>query len=300
MRFNYLMVMRLGLFLILLMIPVCPVCAGIRPSFSVEYSTWHASDIVLVEITSEDGVFSVVEAWKGELQAGERINVPELKPGRGAMPILLYPRTTDNYAVDNLGISERIPRQQVGSQMVLFLKKAESSSGPDGGKSDKSQAKWLPASLLDEMKASAVWINGIHLYCFRQVVNPGASILVSYDLSLAELNKRVHEVAGLQRGLEDVVRIENAGERAEKLKPYARSEIVDARMMAVRELGKCGPSGSVTIRGMLEDPAFGEEARGLVNAYVGAGGESVGEDLNRLLQERAAFWQATAPSLSPG
>ena len=43
---------------------------GIR-SFALDYCSWHATLIVLVEVTPKDAVFSVVESWKGGLQSGE-------------------------------------------------------------------------------------------------------------------------------------------------------------------------------------------------------------------------------------
>jgi hypothetical protein len=50
---------------------------------------------------------------------------------------------------------------------------------------------------------------------------------------------------------------------------------------------------------MLADPAFAE-APELVRSLAEAGGEQVGEELNRCLQKGLTFWQATAPSLSLG
>ncbi len=50
----------------------------------------------------------------------------------------------------------------------------------------------------------------------------------------------------------------------------------------------------------LDDPAFADEAAELVKVFADAGGEAVGEELDKRLQEELAFWQATAPSLSQG
>ncbi len=83
-------------------------------------------------------------------------------------------------------------------------------------------------------------------------------------------------------------------------KPYVRSEVYEAQQLALSELGKCGPSALETIRGMLNDPAFGDEAAELVKAFVEAGGEAVGEELANRLQQELAFWRTTAPSLPRG
>jgi hypothetical protein len=242
---------------------------------------------VLVEVTPQDGVFIVVESWKGELQSDEHVSIPELKPVPGAVTISLYPR------------SEQIPRQPPGSRMVLFLKKEEVSqaSTPITAKSGEN---WRPADFSSEMKTSVVWIDGGQLYSFQQVVNPGPSILTPRSISLQEMNDRVAEINRIQRELSEVVSIKSSGARAEGLKPFVHSEVYDARRVALNELGKCGPSALNTIRGMLDDPAFADEAAELIKAFVGAGGEAVGEELNSRLQRELAFWKAMAPSLSQG
>ena len=300
MRLTFLGILRACLTLILLAVCLRPVFPGIRPSFGLDYSAWHATNVVLVEVSPEDGVFAVVESWKGELQPNERITVPELTPFPGAVQVSLYPRRTDFYAPDVSGISEQIPRQPVGSRMVLFLIRGESSEASPTPSDTKSGEKWRPADLFDEMKASVVWINGGQLYCFQQLENPGPSILETMDTSLQKMKDHVKEINRIQQGLLMVVSIGNSGARAEGLKPYVRSEVYESRQLALYELGKCGPSAVSTIRGMLDDPAFADEAAELIKAFVEAGGEAVGEELNSRLQKDLAFWQATAPSLSQG
>jgi Toastrack DUF4097 len=74
-------------FVILLGIGAIPVEAGIRPSFSLDGCSWSATHIVLVQTTAEDGVFSVVESWKGDLKPEASLEIPELKPNKDAVPI---------------------------------------------------------------------------------------------------------------------------------------------------------------------------------------------------------------------
>jgi hypothetical protein len=299
MRSKLLGFLRLGLPLILLAVYLRPVFAGIRPSFALDYCAWHATHVVLVEVTPQDGVFSVVESWKGELQSGEPISVPELKPVPGAVAISHYPRRTDFFAPDATGISEQIPRQPPGSRMVLFLRKEEVSQA-SAPTTTRSGEKWRPADFLDEMKASVVWIDGGQLYSFLQVMNPGPSILVLRDMSPQEMNDRVAEINRMQNELAEVASIGKGAARAEGLKPYVRSEVNEAQRLALNELGKCGPSGLKTIRGMLDDPAFADEGPELITAFVAAGDEAVGGELNNRLQRELAFWQATAPALPQG
>jgi hypothetical protein len=299
MRFNLLGPLRLGLPLILLTVFLHPVFAGIRPSFSLDYCSWHATHIVVVEVTPRDGVFRVIESWKGGLQPEDLIVVPELKPASGALVISLYPRRTA-FAPNEGGISEQIPAQPVGSRMVLFLKNEEDSESSPTPTIAKSREKWRPADFFNEMKTSVVWIDGRQLYRFQQVINPGPSVLEPWDMSLNKMEDRVTEISRIRLELAKVVSTEDSVARAEGLKPYVRSEVYEAQQLALSELVKCGPSALKTIREMLDDPDFTDEAAELVKVFAGAGGEEVGDELNSRLQKELAFWQATAASLSQG
>jgi hypothetical protein len=222
------------------------------------------------------------------VKAGNLVTVPELQPPTGAMEIGAYP----NEFADILkgGLNEQIPGQRVGSQMVLFLKKAPETSSDH----------WKPADLFGEMKTSAVWTDGGHLYAFLQPMNPGPSVLVPWDKSLDKMKDRIREIRRIQLELVKVTAIEDDAARAEGLKVYVRSDVFEAQQLALSELGKSGPKALVKIREMLSDPAFADEGAALVKAFAEAGGESVGEELDRRLQEQLTFWQATAPTLSVG
>jgi hypothetical protein len=300
MRLKRLGSIRLGLPLVLLAVFLRPLTGGIRPSFSLDYCSWHATHIMLVEVTPKDGVFSVVESWKGELQPGDAIAVPEFEAAPGAMPISLYPRRTNFFASDESRTGEQIPAQPVGARMVLFLKRQEGSESSPTSTNSKSRERWRPADSSNEMKTSVVWIDAGQFYSFQQAVNPGPSILVLWDSSLNKMKDRVTEIGRVQLELAKVVSTKDSVARAEGLKPYVRSEVYEAQLLALSELGKCGPSAMKTIREMLDDPAFADEAAELVRVFADAGGEAVGDELNTRLQEELAFWQATAPSLSEG
>ena len=300
MRLKFLRFLRVCLPLIPLAVYHRPAFAALRPSFALDYCAWHATHLVLVEVTPKDGVFVVVESWTGELQPSDRIIVPELKPAPGAMPISLDPKRIDFFAPDESGISEHIPRQPVGSRMVLFLKREKGSETSLTSTNTESGEKWWPASFSNGMKTSVVWIDGGYVYGFQQVMNPGPSVLTKLDTSLQKMKDRVTKINRIHQELVEVVSIGDSGARAQGLKPYVRSEVYEAQRLALNELGKCGAAAVETIRGMLNDPAFGDEAAELVKAFVEAGGEAVGEELTSRLQEELAFWQATAPSLSQG
>ena len=125
--------------LILLAIVAIPLDASIRPSFDLDPCSWNATHIVLARTTANEGVFSVVESWKGDLKPGESLELPELKPNENAVPISSYPKPAGFDLQDRMGISEQIPRQPSGSRMILFLKKQEGSGAG-------TPVKWEPAS----------------------------------------------------------------------------------------------------------------------------------------------------------
>jgi hypothetical protein len=163
--------------LILLVILARPALAAFRPSFSLDYSSWHATHIVLVMTTSTDGTFEVVESWKGDLRVGERLIVPELIPSQNAIPLSRYPQTWPTGASD--GVSEQIPKQPVGSRMVLFLKSSAREQVPTKRTDKPERHGWKPSDIMESMKASAVWLDGDQSYCFSQHLNPGPSLLLA-------------------------------------------------------------------------------------------------------------------------
>jgi hypothetical protein len=300
MRLRLLITLWFGLALIPLVVFLKPAIAGFRPSFSLEYCSWHATDIVVAEVRSEVGTVGVIESWKGQLQPGDVISIPELRPAHNAVPISLYPRITDFFAPDPSGIGEQIPAQPFGSRMILFLEKEQGSEPSITPTKLDLRARWRSADLFKGMKTSVVWIDGGHLYTFQQVINPGPSILVPSDVHFNEMKDRVREIGRVQSEMAKVVSTDDKFARAEGLKPYVRSDLYEAQKLALSELGKCGSSGSKTIREMLDSSAFADEAGELVKAFVETGGESVGEELTTRLKRDLTFWQATAPSLSQG
>jgi len=249
---NIFVSLRLGLLSALVISFVQLSLAAIRPSFSLAYCSWHATDIVLVEVTQKPGVFRAIESWKGDVKTGNLVTVPELQPPTGAMEIDAYP----NEFADILkgGLNEQIPGQRVGSQMVLFLKKAPETSSDH----------WKPADLFGEMKASAVWTDGGHLYAFLQPMNPGPSVLAPWDMSLDKMKDRIREIRRIQLELVKVTAIEDDAARAEGLKVYVRSDVFEAQQLALSDLGKSGPKALVKIRELLSDPAFADEGAALV------------------------------------
>ena len=135
------------------------------------------------------------------------------------------------------------------------------------------------------------------VYCFTQPINPGPTVLSPAGYSEADIRKRVAEISDVRQDTATILTIDDGSERAERLKPYVRSDIFPVRLFALEELGKCGPSAIPTISEMLDEPTFADEGSELVQALVQAGGHLAGEELNNRLRQDLAFWSSTAPFL---
>jgi hypothetical protein len=280
---------------------ILPSFAGIRPSFSLDFSAWNATDIAVAEITTTDGVFAVVESWKGNLKVGEKVSIPELRPDVNAPPISEYPDVCGRWEKDTRGISTRIPRQPVGSQIVLFLRRSQdSSAGQRPSQTGSSDLSWRPSDLLDSMQASAVWIGGSDLYAFRQIINPGLPILCKLPSSETEMRTRVLRITKLRRQFDADRALPPGKERASHLQVFVRSKVFPAKLAALGEIGKSGPDAVPIISQMLDDPSLVDDNRDLIDALVEAGGGSVGKELDDRLADELKFWKAEGPSLQPG
>lgn len=114
------------------------------------------------------------------------------------------------------------------------------------------------------------------------------------------MRERVTEINRIRDEQAKVINIEERVEKAEGLKGYVRSDVYEAQQIALSELAKCGPSALNTIRQMLDDPDFADEAAALIKVFADAGGEAVGGELNSRLQKELLFWQTTGALLPQG
>ena len=264
---------------------------GIRPSFRLDPSAWKATHIVIAVTTKTEGTFEVVESLKGNLHAGVHLVIPDLRPLDEAEPIAAHLASSE-FVLCNPG-SHLIPKQAVGSRVILFLVGADESGSDDkvgvGG--------WKPSDIMDSMQASVVWIEGSSLYAFEQVINPGLPLLCQLRESETDVRNRVAEIALIQSQIAVDLSLTDGAERAERLRQYVGSHIIPVRMAALRELGKSGPSAISVISTMIDDPAFASEAPSLIHALVDAGGKAAGPEVLHRLQRELQFWKSKGPSL---
>jgi hypothetical protein len=284
--------------LILLAIGPIPLHAALRPSFNVDQCSWNATHIVLVQTTANEDVVSVVDSWKGDLKPGDSIEVPELKPNENAVPISSYPRLAGFDLQDKSGISEQIPRQPIGSRMVLFLKKQERSGAA-------TPVKWGPASA-GGMKVSVLWIDGGKAFCFQQRGPTGGptalSPCVRWPMRLSDVavfTVRIQEVLQAQGNLAETLAVKNVDVRAERLGSTALSDVYEAQKEAIDALGKAGTVALPEILQVMDKPPIPYDGAALIRVFVEAAGKDSGRQLHARLQQDVIYWRTVGPTLTP-
>lgn len=274
-----------------------PVFAAFRPSFRLDHSAWKATHIVSAVTTSDDGTFEVVESWRGDLQPGDRLFIAELRPPNNAEPIPGPTESSETRLCDPG--SDLIPKEPTGSRVILFLVGATVRS-PEVQGSKAEIGGWKPSDIMDSMQASVVWVTRDGLYALEQVMNPGLPLLCRLPFTETEARSRVAEIKEVQERLAMALALPNSEERAERLRPFVGSDILQARLRALSELGKTGPSAVPVISRMLDQAIFSDLNPDLIDALAEAGGEAAGKEMNRRLQEELRFWRAKGPALKHG
>lgn len=290
-----------------LLVTTHSVWAMLRVYFDVPRASWAASHIVLAKTTGIEGTFEVVESWKGDLSPGSRVVIPELIPPPNASPLSGY---SGDCAKERCRIQAQIPKQPLGSRIVLFLRRNKVEPQDGTGPKGREWSGWFSTHDTDEMKISTVWIEGNNTYSFQKGGFLGEYFILSIRgdwsnedrhfvaESEEDLKRGVAKELQKQKEMEAIVAETSGRERALRLKPWVNSKSYPARRFALEELSRAGPDAVSTIGEMLDDPAYSEQASELVKAMVKAGGKSAGEELNRHLERDLAFWTSIGPLLS--
>jgi hypothetical protein len=269
--------------------------AGIRPSFGLEGNAWNATHIVVAtEGKTIDGMFRVLESWKGDLNPGDTIKIPELASFKAASSRTVSDpwRTGTNQGL-----------VVTGDRMVLFLEKDSTDSVSEGahnGFSSPAKTQWKSPSFFHDMSVSVVWIEQGKVYGFVQVMNPGPSLLVSLGQSEDELKNREQEIQGVRDSLLKTAAISDPGRRAEALASYAHHSLREARGAAFEALIRTGKPALPVLRRMLADDSLLNIHDQLINVLAEVGKGDVGPDLTAVVERGLEFWRLTGPGLKKG
>lgn len=270
-----------------------PSRAEIRPSFSLEYSAWHATDIVgATEGDSIDGKLRILETWKGDLPVGAEISIPELARFAPADAR----RVADNiFSPKNPG-----PQTVTGAKMVLFLTRTT-----------EPKTLWKAASRGEEFSTAVVWMEDQLLYSFVQEINPGPSQLEYLRQSNSDFFMQLQDVLQSQYGLTEATTIADKVGQSWALGVYANSKYYDARKTAFARLSANGAAALPVLRQLIaqsERAPVADQVRPQVFFDVGeaipalgqAGGASVGPELTAMVRDEIRFWRQAAPTLKVG
>lgn len=296
-------------FLLSITILAVPATGNIQASFGLDQSTWNATQIVLVKTTDDDAVFAVLKSWKGELKPGDSLDVPELKPANNAAPISDYPKPPGSNSQNDLRIGGQIPRQPVGSQMILFLKRERHGGAAASSMGFETQTGWQPANPYGDMRFSVVWIDGGTAFCFRQWRNPGPDALAECgqpqlaSSDVAAVTSRIQQVVQVQRDLAETLEMKNLDLRAERLGRFGTGHgygnVYEAKIEAIEALAK---SGTIAIPEMLQvmddPPAEFYDGHRLIRLFAQAAGKDSGRLLLARLQQDVIYWKNVGPTLT--
>jgi Surface antigen variable number repeat len=282
--------------LLLLFFSYTHVSAGIRPSFDLETCAWNATDIVVVtEGKKIDGVFRILETWKGDINPGDTIKIPELASFQ----------SESSRVVSNAWYqTEKTSRLVVtGDRMILFLKRDSQAAArqmEDGAPLPAASIKWKSANFFDDMNVSVVWIEREQAYGFVQLVNPGPSLLTRVAASEDEFKNQVLAIRATRTSFLRAAEISDPGRRAEALLPFVRHSLYQAQDAAFAELIKTGPAALPFLRQLLADDSLLDIHSNLVQVLAEAGKNDAGPDLFGLVTKDLEFWKKTAPLLKTG
>lgn len=253
-------------------------------AFSLEYSTWNATDIVVATEGEEiDGNVKVLETWKGSLKSKDSIFVAGLAS--------FAPEANRKVSTWTwFGAKKQEPPIYVtGSRLVLFLTRLDDTSD-----------NWQPVDISDDMCVSAVWIEKGKTYGIVQVMNPGPSALTPLPLSEEQMKTRVNDILQIKAAVVKASTITNLAQRADALRPFVNSPDYFARQLALTELPKCGKSALPVLRDILSDKNLLSQHGSIIEIMGKVGGESVGTELTDLVVVETKFWEQTGPKLKPG
>ncbi|MFC1636050.1 hypothetical protein ACFL5Z_14510 [Planctomycetota bacterium] len=265
--------------------------AAIRPSFMLDYSAWHATDIVVAsEGDTVDGNLSVLDVWKGCLTPRKALSLPALAAFAEEKT-----RTVSSFWASE---DDSVPPAIMSARrMILFLRRAIPVERDD---QRLEAVQWLPASRFGGMKVSTVWIERGNAYAFTQVINPGPSILIRQGFSESEIKKRASEINQIQESLKKIAADPDPGGRAKRVTPYVRSDVYFVRKEAFRLLAECRTPAVPILRSLLADKSNATQYGDIIDAMAAAGGPKLGQEFSKIVVKEFEFWKVRAPSLKVG
>jgi hypothetical protein len=265
----------------------------ISASFIQDHCIWNATHIVVVtEGEKIDGIVEVKESWRGDLEEGASITIPELAE--------FAPEEKRAIRKGIFATFEEEPAMKVthvtGKRMVLFLRKKEEKGGP--GKPDK--VTWKPANRSwGRMDVSVAWVEAGRVYAMVQESNHGPTAIYYRGTTEAKMKDRALRIVKMQEALTKAIGRSDSAKVVDAVKPLLQFDSYYVGDETVETLGQSGKDGLPVLRKLLQDESLARYHPGICSALAKAGGAKAGPDLTVLLKQELAFWKERGPGLKP-
>jgi len=285
--------LQFGAGFFLLVAIASPTSAYLRPTFSLDYSMWKATHIVLAtEGDLIDGRLRVVESWRGNLEPDTEIILPELARfwdaesrrviwwQRRDLPEPYYARVVS------------------GSRMVLFLVEPEPTD--QATSSDSKPRAWLPAtpSGYGGFEVSVAWLERGEAYAFYKCL-PGPPLLDHLGPGI-DMKARVVAFDVIQAHLRKAVAGRDPVRAVQSFFAFLRQKFYRGAKESIASLGRMGVVALPTLRRLLGNMSYSSWHPDIISSLVAAGGADVAPDLTAIVKEGLAFWQERLPKLKKG
>jgi hypothetical protein len=265
-----------------------------QPSFNLDDCAWDATHIVVVTQGKQiDGEVTVLKSWKGNLNSGDHISVPELTTFKPPSSRIIRTQWDPD--------GEDPIKYVTGSRMILFLKR-RGEGVPHAADQAVASCVWGSAAS-EGIKASVVWVEADETFAIQQLNCPGPTLLTYCDMSEDEMGARVLELARLRNSYEDALALSEPSDRAEALGVLASlvpSDLYFVRRIIFTEIQKCGEPALPTLKRMLSDQSLVVLHAEVVWSLAVAGGERVRDELTGLVREELEFWKVIGATLEEG
>ncbi len=278
----------------------------ILPSFHLDYVSWEASEIAVVDEGEViDGRLTVTESLKGDLKQGEALVIPKLAKfqeetwrttGRSLFHGMVKPWRN----------SDAEPIVMTGRSMLIFLKRPPEDMVAEGLKhNDKITVDgqpghiWIPAGF-GGMETSTVWLENEKAYSFVQEINPGASMLMELNQNEKELREQITRLVAAQQHLDRIETMKDKAAAATQAAAYLHEDVYPLRERAFAVLGGCGTDALTVLQSILTDPTQLDAHDDAISALVLIEEDEVHELLIGMLHEDMKHWQKVGPTLEKG
>lgn len=240
-------------------------------SFLIEFSTWTATDIVVV-----DAEFRAVEIWKGALTVG------------AALPLQHWNLTAeadvDYRRWDEAG-RER-PKGAVGrvsgQRRVLFLI-------CDAKKPASDPTAWQPASIGRDADTCAVWLEKGGAYAIRDTGESARMGMLGW--SAQRLRDEVAQIVELRRSFTSASQEADLELRAKKVIPFLEVDHYLARDEALEILIECGDAAWPDVRKQILDEGKLPVHPLLIHALRKVDGKKSIPLIEQIVMEETRYWR---------